>query len=299
MEPTKLEDLRTRFSDREVFKDGDDPVLIEAGRQVQSPDGKRTKPYSGIPTFLGLPSASDLTNLDVAVIGVPMDLGVTNRPGARFGPRAVRTIERIGPYHPTFRMVPKGTVRAADVGDVPFRSRYSLEQSLEDIESYYSELAARGVRPLSVGGDHSITCPLTPMSARDARLRAFLSAGMHHHAHDHARLARPIAPRVIHALYDRAVARFQQHFVGIGHKVDFAPSDREHIQGIRAVHARVTFQLFPRWHMLLLYRLMQLLQDLDMFLPVADVRRDFQGAKNQTVAFGFPLRHTYRAVASQ
>jgi guanidinopropionase len=160
MERTKLEDLRTRFSDREVFKDGDDPVLIEAGRQVQSPDGKRTKPYSGIPTFLGLPSAPDLTNLDIAVIGVPMDLGVTNRPGARFGPRAVRTIERIGPYHPTFRMVPKGTVRAADVGDVPFRSRYSLEQSLEDIESYYSELVARGVRPLSVGGDHSITYPI-------------------------------------------------------------------------------------------------------------------------------------------
>src|ERR1700730_47300 len=150
MEPTKLEHLRSRFSDREVFKDGDDPVLIEAGRQVQSPDGKRTKPYSGIPTFLGLPSASDLTNLDVALIGVPMDLGVTNRPGARFGPRAVRTIERIGPYHPTFRMVPKGAVRAADVGGGAVRSRYSLEQSLEDIERFYQQLKSQGVRPLSV-----------------------------------------------------------------------------------------------------------------------------------------------------
>src|SRR3984893_10227238 len=149
MEPTKLEDLRNRFSDREVFKDGDDPVLIEAGRQVQSPDGKRTKPYSGIPTFLGLPSAPDLTDLDIAVVGVPMDLGVSNRSGARFGPRAVRTMERIGPYHPTFRGVPKGRVRAADVGDVPFRSRYSLEQSLEDIEQYYLGLKAQGVRPLS------------------------------------------------------------------------------------------------------------------------------------------------------
>src|SRR3984957_17544316 len=153
MEPTKLEDLRARFSDREVFKDGDDPVLIEAGRQVQSPDGKRAKPYSGIPTFLGLPSAPDSTDLDVAVIGVPMDLGVTNRPGARFGPRAVRTIERIGPYHPTFRTVPMANAGAADVGDVPFRSRYSLEQSIEDIERYYTALHAQRVRPLSVGGD--------------------------------------------------------------------------------------------------------------------------------------------------
>src|ERR1700732_2527519 len=108
MEPTKLADLRSRFSDREVFKDGDDPVLIEAGRQVQSPAGKGRDRDSGIPTFLGLPSAPDLTDLDIAVIGVPMDLGVTNRPGARFGPRAVRTIERIGPYHPTFRMGPMG-----------------------------------------------------------------------------------------------------------------------------------------------------------------------------------------------
>jgi agmatinase len=56
--------------------------------------------------------------------------------------------------------VPKSAVRAADVGDVPFRSRYSLEQSLEDIEHYYAALRELGVRPLSVGGDHSITYPI-------------------------------------------------------------------------------------------------------------------------------------------
>src|SRR5258708_16397441 len=99
-------------------------------------------------------------------MGVPMALGVTTRPGARVGPPAVRTIARIGPYHPTFRMVPKGIVRAADVGDVPFRSRYSLEQSLEDIETYYSELVARDVRPLSVGGDHSIPYPILKALAK-------------------------------------------------------------------------------------------------------------------------------------
>jgi guanidinopropionase len=160
MDSSKLKDLQRRYSDREVFTDVDDPVLIEAARQVQSPDGKRSKPYSGIPTLLGLPSAPDATGLDIALIGVPMDLGVTNRPGARFGPRAVRTIERIGPYHDSFRMVPKAKVRAADVGDVPFRSRYSLEQSIEDIEGYYADLVAQGTRPLSVGGDHSITYPI-------------------------------------------------------------------------------------------------------------------------------------------
>src|SRR5438105_1179576 len=148
MKPTKLEDLRARFSDREVFKDGEDPVLIEAARHVQSPDGKRTKPYSGIPTLLGLPSAPDLTDLDIALIGVPMDLGVTNRPGARFGPRAIRTIERIGPYHHALKVAPIANRRIADVGDVPFRSRFDLVSSLEDIEAYFAKVVGAGVRPL-------------------------------------------------------------------------------------------------------------------------------------------------------
>jgi agmatinase len=167
MDESKLKQLRARYTDRGVF-DAADPALAEAARRVQSPDGKRSLPYSGVPTFLDLPYADSAAGLDIAVVGVPMDLGVSNRPGARFGPRAVRSIERIGPYHPTFRVVPKGAVRAADVGDVPFRSRYSLEQSLEDIEHYYEALAAQGVRPLSVGGDHSITYPILKALGRRA-----------------------------------------------------------------------------------------------------------------------------------
>jgi len=169
MDQEKLRRLRARYSDRDVF-DGDDPVLTRAAREVKSPDGKRTLPYSGVPTLLGLPYAPDATDLDIAAVGVPMDLGVSNRSGARFGPRAVRAIERIGPYHPTMRGVPKSRARCADVGDVPFRSRYSLEQSLEDIERYYAALKARGVRPLSVGGDHSITYPILKALGRDAPL---------------------------------------------------------------------------------------------------------------------------------
>lgn len=159
MDQSKLQALRARYAEGGAF-DATDPVLRTAIRQVQRPDGRRTLPYAGVPTFLGLPAAASTQDLDVAVIGVPMDLGVSNRSGARFGPRAVRTIERIGPYHPTFRGVPQAHVRAADVGDVPFRSRYSLEQSLEDIESYYGQLLPQHVRPLSVGGDHSITYPI-------------------------------------------------------------------------------------------------------------------------------------------
>jgi guanidinopropionase len=169
MDQENLRRLRARYNDRGVFE-SDDPVLARAAKDVQSPDGKRALPYSGVPTFLGLPYATSTTDLDIALVGVPMDLGVSNRPGARFGPRAVRTIERIGPYHPTMRAVPKSRVRAADVGDVPFRSRYSLEQSLEDIERYFLALKTQGVRPLSVGGDHSITYPILKALGREAPL---------------------------------------------------------------------------------------------------------------------------------
>lgn len=171
MDQDKLKRLRARYADRGAF-DGDDPVLSRAARELQSqsPEGKRALPYSGVPTFLGLPYAASAAGLDIALVGVPMDLGVSNRSGARFGPRAVRTIERIGPYHPTLHGVPASRVHAADVGDVPFRSRYSLEQSLEDIERYYLALKAQGVRPLSVGGDHSITYPILKALGRDAPL---------------------------------------------------------------------------------------------------------------------------------
>jgi len=167
MDEEKLKRLRARYEDKDAF-DADDPQIVAAAAAIRSPTGKRSLPYSGIPTFLGLPQADSLDDLDIAVVGLPMDLGVSNRSGARLGPRAVRNVERIGPYHPTFRNVPQSLVRAADVGDVPFRSRYSLEQSLNDIEDYYRVLKSRGIRPLSVGGDHSVTYPILKALGKDA-----------------------------------------------------------------------------------------------------------------------------------
>lgn len=166
MNEERLKALRARYQDGGAF-DATDPALQKAARDVQRPDGRRSLPYSGIATFLGLPAAPSAAGLQIAAVGVPMDLGVSNRPGARFGPRAVRSIERIGPFHPTLRCVPQAGMRAADIGDVPFRSRYSLEHSLEDIESFHRELQAQGVRPLSVGGDHSITYPILRALGRE------------------------------------------------------------------------------------------------------------------------------------
>jgi guanidinopropionase len=166
LDKQKLEALRRRYSDAGAFS-MDDPVLKAAAADLAVGEGRRTLPYSGIPTFLGLPAAANAAGLEVAVVGIPSDLGVSNRTGARFGPRAVRTIERIGPYHPGQKNVPKAKVKAADIGDVPFRSRFSLEQTLSDIEAFYDDLKKQGVRPLSVGGDHSVTYPILKALGRD------------------------------------------------------------------------------------------------------------------------------------
>ena len=161
----KLAALRAKYDDGKG-SDVSDPVFKKALSVLFSGGDKRRLPYSGVPTFLAAPyrpeapDLADFGGLDVAMIGVPMDLGVTNRPGARFGPRAVRTIERIGPYNHVLKIAPLAECKAADVGDVPFRTRYSLESCLEDIEVFYDKVAATGVRPLSVGGDHSVTYPI-------------------------------------------------------------------------------------------------------------------------------------------
>jgi agmatinase len=96
-----------------------------------------------------------------------MDLGVTNRAGARLGPRAVRAVERIGPYEHVLRRTPLSELEVADIGDVPMRSRFSLADCHADIEAFYTRICTAGVVPLSVGGDHSITWPILKALGRE------------------------------------------------------------------------------------------------------------------------------------
>src|SRR5690348_6691997 len=159
MDKANLERLRQKYGSAGA-DDIHDPAMKKLSQALFEGPGRRKLPYGGMPTLLDAPYKEELSDLDVAMIGVPMDLGVTNRPGARFGPRAVRTIERVGPYNHVLKIAPQAECKAADVGDVPFRTRYSLESCLEDIEAFYDKVAAAGVRPLSVGGDHSVTFPI-------------------------------------------------------------------------------------------------------------------------------------------
>lgn len=167
MDAGKLAALRAKYagSSAEVI---DDPVFRAVADTLFKAGGERAKPYAGIATLLDFPHRESIAGLDIALVGIPMDLGVTNRPGARFGPRAVRNIERVGPFNAGLKVMPGQSHVIADVGDVPFRSRYSLEQSMEDIEAYFQNLRDAGVRPLAVGGDHSVSYPILKALGKDA-----------------------------------------------------------------------------------------------------------------------------------
>ena len=160
--PERLAALRAKY-EHATGAESDDPVFKAVADQQFSQGDKRKWPFAGAATFLGTdyrpeaPSSPDFGGLDCALIGVPMDLGVTNRAGARLGPRAVRGVERIGPIEHALKIAPTTMLSVADVGDVPLTSRFSLETCHADIERFYDRVVAAGVIPLSVGGDHSIT----------------------------------------------------------------------------------------------------------------------------------------------
>ena len=168
MDAQKLEALRARYSGA-AGGDMDDPDFRKAAAQQFSAGDRRKWPFADPATFLDAPfrADADLAGLDVALVGVPMDLGVTNRAGARHGPRAVRAVERIGPYEHVLRMTPMADCRAADIGDVPFRSRFSLESCHADIEEAFGRIVSAGVIPLAVGGDHSISRAILAAVGRD------------------------------------------------------------------------------------------------------------------------------------
>ncbi len=117
--------------------------------------------FTEIPTFMRAPIAETLEALDIALIGVPMDLGVTNRAGARHGPREMRNASSLmRTINVSTQVQPYDLARIADVGDVPIGNLFDLNKALRYIEDYYVEVRKAGVIPLSAGGDHSITYPI-------------------------------------------------------------------------------------------------------------------------------------------
>ncbi|MDZ5456074.1 agmatinase [Azohydromonas lata] len=116
--------------------------------------------FGGLATMMRLPAADSPAGLDAAFIGVPLDIGTSHRPGARFGPRQVRAESALlRPYNMATGAAPFDTLQVADLGDVPINT-YSLGKSLDIITGYYRRVLESGCKPLTIGGDHTIALPI-------------------------------------------------------------------------------------------------------------------------------------------
>ncbi|MBY6081405.1 agmatinase [Ruegeria arenilitoris] len=116
--------------------------------------------FSGPNTFMRLPAADSLAGLDVAVLGVPMDIGTSWRSGTRFGPKQIRAESAmIRPYNLATFAAPFDSLQIADIGDLAINT-FSLADSLRIIKESYDAILAQGVIPVAMGGDHSITLPI-------------------------------------------------------------------------------------------------------------------------------------------
>jgi agmatinase len=121
--------------------------------------------YAGLATFARLPEAAQVPAWDIAVVGVPFDGGTSYRPGARFGPAAVRQASRLlRPYHPAADALPFELAQVVDAGDIVC-TPFSPEEAVTQIQAGADELLAGGGRLVAVGGDHTIALPLLRATA--------------------------------------------------------------------------------------------------------------------------------------
>ncbi len=124
--------------------------------------------YAGVPTFMRMPYQTDLTDLDIALIGIPYDGAVTNRAGARHGPRDIRDkSSMMRAIHHVTKVNPYALCNIADIGDVTFEALFDHDAVVRDIESFFARVHKAGVVPLSAGGDHSVSYPILKAIAKD------------------------------------------------------------------------------------------------------------------------------------
>jgi len=129
-----------------------DPV-----REAFGPD---LQPFSGITSFMRQPATRDLTNVDIAIVGVPFDSGTSYRSGTRFGPRKLREASlMLWGYNPVLEVDPLEKLRLVDYGDIEVIP-VDIRATYENITSEVGAILAQGTAVIALGGDHSISYPL-------------------------------------------------------------------------------------------------------------------------------------------
>ncbi|QMU59650.1 MAG: agmatinase [Boseongicola sp.] len=137
----------------------------------QPVSGMELPRFAGVPTFMRLPSMTSdhprYREVQMGIVGVPWDSGTTNRPGPRHGPRQLRDYSTmIRAMNPANGINPFATVNCADLGDVP-PNPVDIQDSMQRITSFYRDLSARGITPMTAGGDHLVSLPVLRGLASD------------------------------------------------------------------------------------------------------------------------------------
>ena len=127
---------------------------------IGPPDARIVPRFAGPETFARLPRLEDVGRAAVAILGAPFDSGTSYRPGARFGPGAVRAASKLlRPYHPALDVHPWGERQVADAGDAAINP-FDLEAAVGDVERAAGQVLGRAERLVTIGGDHTIALPL-------------------------------------------------------------------------------------------------------------------------------------------
>jgi guanidinopropionase len=139
---------------------------MNTAHRLRPADPSVSPRFGDVATLLRAPRVPAGPGVDIALVGVPFDLGTNYRTGARGGPAAVREASRtIRLVHPTSRIAPFDLCEVADVGDVAINAM-DLAASLDAIEAFFRELHALGTTPITIGGDHTVPLPILRVIAR-------------------------------------------------------------------------------------------------------------------------------------
>lgn len=130
-------------------------------------DASQVARFSDVATFLRTQRVEMDEEIDIGLVGVPFDIGLNYRGGPREAPAAVRQASRIiRKVHPTSGIAPYTLCNIADLGDAPVNP-LNKDQSIETIEKFFADLTALSIRPITIGGDHTIPTPILRGIARN------------------------------------------------------------------------------------------------------------------------------------
>ncbi|XDZ71592.1 agmatinase [Alphaproteobacteria bacterium LSUCC0744] len=147
--------------------------------------GNEMPRFAGPGTMMRLPAAENAAGLDVCFVGIPMDIGTSNRSGTRFGPKQIRAESvLLRPYNMASRAAPFDSLMVADLGDVPINI-FDLKDSVRRIEAYFDAMLLHDVIPLTMGGDHTLTLPILRAMAKKHGPVALLHIDAHADVNEH------------------------------------------------------------------------------------------------------------------